>query len=263
MIFKFQRIVQQRQHHGLPRKGIRHREYSSYLTRKQSFNSIQFPTGQSVNHLAEAGFFYAGHKDFVRCFSCGVLIKNWKQGQDPLTEHRRKSSGCDFLQQPRIHEHHNERASVLSTSNENVDRLADDIQSVLNLGYDMDSIQKAYQLCHETTSGLRSVDINQLTNRLLDLTVVDQISEETTQQIQDVDVRDQSVEERTPSYIQRIEQEVHQLRETLMCKICMDNSANVVIMPCGHFTSCLQCSSELTNCPQCRVGISSRIKVFL
>lgn len=68
----------------------------------------------------------------------------------------------------------------------------------------MDSIQRAYQLCHETNSGLRSVDINQLTNRLLDLTVVDQIAEETTQQRQDVDVRDQSVEESTPSYIQRI-----------------------------------------------------------
>lgn len=233
------------------------------MTRKQSFNCSQIPTGQSVNHLAEAGFFYAGHKDFVRCFSCGVLIKNWKHGQDPLTEHMRKSSSCDFLEQPRIHEHHDERASVHSTSNENVDRLAADIQSVLNLGYNMDSIQRAYQFCHETNSGLRSVDINQLTNRLLDLTVVDHIAEESTQQRQDVNVPDQSMEERTPSYIQRIEQEVRQLRETLMCKICMDTSANVVIMPCGHFTSCLQCTSALTNCPQCRVGITSRIKVFL
>ncbi|XP_052088657.1 baculoviral IAP repeat-containing protein 7-like [Mytilus californianus] len=253
----------QRQQNGHHRKGIKHREYSSCITRKQSFNCSQIPTGQSITNLAEAGFFYAGHKDYVRCFTCGVLIKNWQQGQNPLTEHSLKSPSCSFLQQPRSHNHHDERSND-PISNETVDRLAADIQLVLNLGYDMDSIQRAYQLCHETNSGLRTVDINQLTNRLLDLTVVEnQTAEETTQQRQDIHLGDQSQEERTPSYIQRIEQEVHQLRETLMCKICMDNSANVVIMPCGHFSSCLQCSSALTNCPQCRVGITSRIKVFL
>lgn len=49
---------------------------------------------------------YIGYKDYVRCFTCGVLIKNWQQGQDPLTEHSRKSPGCSFLLQPRGHEYH-------------------------------------------------------------------------------------------------------------------------------------------------------------
>ncbi|XP_035824826.1 E3 ubiquitin-protein ligase XIAP [Aplysia californica] len=49
--------------------------------------------------MADAGFYYTGHNDMVRCFSCGVELFDWIPGADPLTQHACASPFCYFLQQ--------------------------------------------------------------------------------------------------------------------------------------------------------------------
>ncbi|BFZ24930.1 hypothetical protein BsWGS_27969 [Bradybaena similaris] len=51
----------------------------------------------SVINLVKAGFYYTGHSDTVRCFSCGIEIKNWQKNSDPLTVHSSRNPGCQFV----------------------------------------------------------------------------------------------------------------------------------------------------------------------
>ncbi|XP_021365123.1 uncharacterized protein LOC110457943 isoform X2 [Mizuhopecten yessoensis] len=46
---------------------------------------------------SEAGFFYTGDDDVVRCFHCDIGIGGWDLTSDPWTEHARYSPDCPFL----------------------------------------------------------------------------------------------------------------------------------------------------------------------
>lgn len=59
----------------------------------------EWPMGQPSSHaLATAGLYYLGKGDAVRCYWCAGSLENWKVGDDPLTEHRRKYPDCVFLE---------------------------------------------------------------------------------------------------------------------------------------------------------------------
>ena len=40
-----------------------------------------------------------GFSDCTRCFSCGIGLRNWEDGDIPWIEHARWCPTCDFLQQ--------------------------------------------------------------------------------------------------------------------------------------------------------------------
>ena len=58
-----------------------------------------FPSNSSAmpSRLASAGFYYIGPNDAVQCFSCKLVYSGWKDGDCPLTTHRRLSPDCSFL----------------------------------------------------------------------------------------------------------------------------------------------------------------------
>ena len=45
------------------------------------------------------------------------------------------------------------------------------------------------------------------------------------------------------------------------CPICLDNSRNMALVPCGH-TFCRTCGERLTSCPICRAAIQSRVNTY-
>uniref|UniRef100_U5EYX6 RING-type E3 ubiquitin transferase n=1 Tax=Corethrella appendiculata TaxID=1370023 RepID=U5EYX6_9DIPT len=51
--------------------------------------------------------------------------------------------------------------------------------------------------------------------------------------------------------------------EALTCRICMDNEIDTMFAPCGHVTSCQECSEKCDRCPLCRASINSVNKIFL
>ena len=65
-----------------------------------------WPLGAPVGpvDLAEAGFFYLGEADQVKCFSCGCVVHRWSKGDNVLFEHRRISPLCSYLQS--LEQHH-------------------------------------------------------------------------------------------------------------------------------------------------------------
>lgn len=43
-------------------------------------------------------FFYSlGQADNVKCFHCGLLFKDWQQGDDPVDAHRQSKPTCPVV----------------------------------------------------------------------------------------------------------------------------------------------------------------------
>ncbi|XP_050067514.1 death-associated inhibitor of apoptosis 2-like [Anopheles maculipalpis] len=73
-------------------------EYASLDSRLRSFRNWTYGHVQDSKRLAEAGFYYAGVEDEVRCFHCDGGLRDWLVTDDPWHEHARCFAGCSFLQ---------------------------------------------------------------------------------------------------------------------------------------------------------------------
>lgn len=48
-----------------------------------------------------------------------------------------------------------------------------------------------------------------------------------------------------------------ELKQRLVCKVCLKEDVSVMICPCGHLGSCLDCVSEYKSCHSCDFQQSS------
>ncbi|CAO2636192.1 Baculoviral IAP repeat-containing protein 2 [Lemmus lemmus] len=73
-------------------------DFSCELYRMSTYSA--FPAGVPVSErsLARAGFYYTGVNDKVKCFCCGLMLDNWKQGDSPVEKHRQLYPSCSFVQ---------------------------------------------------------------------------------------------------------------------------------------------------------------------
>ncbi|XP_051011848.1 baculoviral IAP repeat-containing protein 3 [Acomys russatus] len=73
-------------------------DFSCELYRLSTYSA--FPAGVPVSErsLARAGFYYTGVNDKVKCFCCGLMLDNWKQGDSPVDKHRKLYPSCSFVQ---------------------------------------------------------------------------------------------------------------------------------------------------------------------
>ncbi|XP_052222882.1 uncharacterized protein LOC127838882 isoform X1 [Dreissena polymorpha] len=70
---------------------LRHEE-----DRRQSFST--WPRAlPSAHDFVSRGFFYTGNGDLVRCFCCGIGLKDFSDTDNPLMEHVKHSRNCPFL----------------------------------------------------------------------------------------------------------------------------------------------------------------------
>ncbi|XP_076636294.1 death-associated inhibitor of apoptosis 2 isoform X2 [Colletes latitarsis] len=66
--------------------------------RLQTF--ADWPANAEVNaaRIAKAGFYYSGRAVEVQCFLCGVIISDWKFGDQAMVRHREAAPDCPFVQ---------------------------------------------------------------------------------------------------------------------------------------------------------------------
>lgn len=57
-------------------------------------------------------------------------------------------------------------------------------------------------------------------------------------------------------------QELENLPEELICKICMDSAIDCVLLECGHMVSCTQCGKQMSECPLCRQYVVRVVRTF-
>ncbi|TMS17304.1 E3 ubiquitin-protein ligase XIAP [Larimichthys crocea] len=72
-------------------------DFSLINSRLDSFRGSSLAQQVSAERLARAGFYYTGHADRVRCFSCQKTVENWCRGDTPVERHKEVSPSCRFL----------------------------------------------------------------------------------------------------------------------------------------------------------------------
>jgi len=72
------------------------KKYRNVEQRIASFNK-PFPI--DIVKLAEAGYYYTGEDDCVRCFYCHGGLHNFELDDDPWTLHARYNANCRFMEQ--------------------------------------------------------------------------------------------------------------------------------------------------------------------
>ncbi|XP_011876980.1 PREDICTED: E3 ubiquitin-protein ligase XIAP-like [Vollenhovia emeryi] len=72
-------------------------EYATYERRLQTFRDWPEDLIQTPEMLAEAGFYYGGYADQVRCFHCDGGLRNWQPTDDVWMEHAKWFANCGFM----------------------------------------------------------------------------------------------------------------------------------------------------------------------
>ncbi|CAG2198696.1 unnamed protein product [Mytilus edulis] len=77
---------------------MKYPNYEPLQKRRDSY--FDWPANRNFLHpydLAECGFFFTHFEDCVRCFHCGIGLRNWEDNDNVWVEHARWSQRCQYL----------------------------------------------------------------------------------------------------------------------------------------------------------------------
>ncbi|CAK9294519.1 unnamed protein product [Gordionus sp. m RMFG-2023] len=72
--------------------------FTSYDSRFETFACWPLSSSLEPSKMADAGFYYLGYQDYVKCFYCDGGLRNWKIDHDPWIEHAKWFSKCPFIE---------------------------------------------------------------------------------------------------------------------------------------------------------------------
>lgn len=219
-------------------------EFTDINKRLQSFAGRQLPAGQTAQKLAEAGFYYIGPDDNVKCFCCGGSLKRWQSTDSPWAEHFRWFPHCQLLQA-----NNRNRGVFENTAN------AFESHIISQPAEDMTASHGGFRL---PRIGMVPVPVEEISNESFDPTST-AVSELPSTKGKNPLANNEIL----GSSLESLQAENQRLKESIMCKICMDANVNVLFLPCGHLVACDKCAPHLHQCPMCRVNIRGSIRTYI
>merc|ERR1719430_2197396 len=81
--------------------GPAHKNYVTEQARLNTYSTWPPALPQRPQELAQAGFFYTGLSDQVKCFYCDGGLESWEKQDSPWSEHQKWFSDCAFVKMMR------------------------------------------------------------------------------------------------------------------------------------------------------------------
>ena len=188
---------------------------------------------QTPAMMAEAGMYYAGYKDCVRCFFCDGRLFNWDRHADPWIRHALFYPKCAYI--------HMRWGG----------KFVEIVQKNRGWGRGMTLAEVEAQLEAQLEAETKSMPPS----------------------LEDGDVHVAGGDAQAAgggagkhfdaAAVKKLDEENKQLKSDMTCKICMDKYINIVFLPCGHMVACSQCGVALKMCPLCRKYIAGKVKAIL
>ncbi|XP_052076614.1 baculoviral IAP repeat-containing protein 7-A-like isoform X1 [Mytilus californianus] len=227
--------------------GPRHLEYQDRRIRFESFHNwpINKKRRPTPGELANAGFFYLGQGDCVKCFYCGGMLRHWEETDDVWAEHMKWFPLCLFVVEhdPSCHgeigRHLQRTISGIALSNGYSDEEITGYRQYIE-----DS-----QLPHPEEYREFVNELDQYRHRQVQISVSSVASNATVTS----EVNPQHAASRT---------NVEDQNERYLCKVCYKNPLEVIFYPCKHVCCCQECGDKLPECPVCRTNIRGKLQLF-
>lgn len=212
-------------------------EYPNYAIEAKRLESYEdWPKfmKQKPKELSDAGFFYTGKSDRVKCFSCGGGLKDWEAEDEPWEQHAMWYSNCEYLKLMKGEEYIVECLAKKENSSE---------QKCSDIGPSNSPQPSTSGVTSAATTSLPSSQSSSLC-----------VSAE----------EDNSPIGGSSSGMEEDEDEPNRKLDTSRtCKICYVNEYNTAFSPCGHVVACAKCASSVTKCPLCRKPFTNVMRIYL
>ncbi|KAH9504942.1 hypothetical protein Btru_061120 [Bulinus truncatus] len=271
--------------------------YSEWSKRMTSFVNWPASHDQSSTELVNAGFFYAGYSDCVRCFYCGLGLRSWKPGDDIYVEHERYRPTCSYLQTLNRNRSQNSvNRNRIENGADNINSERETVSSRANVTGTTQqsvtepiaaSIQRSFDSDRRLLSSNVEVTQHEVTQNEItqhEVTHNEVIQNEVTQhevtqnevpvthnEVIQHEVRrapdnsstsiseNRNLQNVTKALLQRENQALKQL---MKCKACNVAPIQDLFLPCGEMYTCKDCSNKFTHCPSCGKRILGTVTVY-
>ncbi|XP_052809746.1 baculoviral IAP repeat-containing protein 7-A-like isoform X1 [Mya arenaria] len=241
-----------------PDRTNRRPEFACYEARLDTFDGWSEDVSQKPHQLADAGLYFTGVEDHVRCFACDGGLWQWDAGDDPWVEHCRWFPACHFAR--------------TSKGDQYIER----IQASIDQGEDLSELEETRPSGKDdTTLGLTKLEQHRRT------LTAEEIKEDAIQHrkygnisptLNDLNIRKRNeirpIQQEAAAAVDRHEsifEENSRLKHILKCQWCNVNNVNALFLPCAHHRMCMECASkhDITVCFVCDRHIREIIKTFM
>lgn len=76
---------------------VKYPQFAKIDERKESYKDWPLQMKQKPEVLAESGLFYTKEGDKVKCYDCGLGLKDWAEDDNPWIEHVKYSKNCHYV----------------------------------------------------------------------------------------------------------------------------------------------------------------------
>ncbi|WAR09103.1 PIAP-like protein [Mya arenaria] len=257
---------------SVTRYDVRNESFRSMASRLSSYKAWPASAVQRPYQLAEAGLFYTGREDHVRCFACDGGLRRWDPEDDPWIEHCKWFPACPYARGQKGDEYialvqasmetdlaysePNEYREQTSTSNPNTQLEA----GMENMTINSPANEELRGTCTREM-GFSDEDFD---NAISDLVEKENIRPTIEDVIEVLSQRQTNPSANQRSHRENLLEENQRLRSMLLCFICQRNQVNALYLPCTHHRLCMDCVREYSKtCPVCQRPVDEIIKTFL
>ena len=229
----------------------------------------------TVQDMAETGFFALGVEDKVECAFCRLQTFVFEEGDVPALEHARRSPSCAFLaglmkntedrpqcECPLCRSYTPQFQTNLNSAfleNEYVRLEGMSYKDYINhlRGHIRTSNKRIKLFLRGRQRWItRVAELELEVSRLKNATECEFCLSGNNHHLR---ARNSTLRARNST----LKSKITELTELARCKICFEDKACVLIIPCGHIAGCEPCTNKILTCEVCRVKIAGRINAFL
>ncbi|KAL3883186.1 hypothetical protein ACJMK2_029477 [Sinanodonta woodiana] len=259
--------------------------YADLPVRLDTFIKWPLDIRQTPHKVAEAGFYYTGFQDVVRCFACDGGLKNWDDDDDPWIEHARWFPQCAYVRHIKGEEfinlvrmsteesdeeddntvHRGATWRGAEHANTNPDSVSNkitepsvleskDAQAAIEMGYLKKDVAMAINDIFK--KGKQDFTVLEIVDSLLEKEINGELSNYKQSANCLPSHENRSVTEQAMSMNK-------QLKELLHCRECKTKQRNILFLPCTHHIVCESCSDNLQICTCCYRKIKEKVRTYM
>ncbi|RWS11154.1 putative inhibitor of apoptosis-like protein [Dinothrombium tinctorium] len=282
-------------------KGAANTRYSSSDARYLSFNEKWPKVKYDPRELAEAGFYFTGTSDCVKCFYCDGGVCDWDKARNPWIEHGLRFPDCDYvllnkgpsfleackrtyslemIEVSLRREQHLENMIISdwmkSKVIEDLKRIRDYPDEILDavLRARWKRVHRAYEHVGELNNDVIAHIASIAPSSEKDKEQKVEKAKKPSDEKEELPLSRESISSNedssplsslssSPSSSMSSSPPPSIDRDRLVCKACLDKEVCVMFLPCAHLVTCSQCALSVSFCPLCRSEIKGHVRTYL